>query len=185
MKDSRKKLLHLLYNHDQKVGGPMTFNPDGNDIGIDSEALDNDIFSLKSQGYIEEHPFALHSVCLSLTEKGTQFVENGFQRPSEVYGTNFNFGNAHINNAIIGNNSSGNELTFNGAAFSELQSLIAAKSSIDQTELQELLAALQRIEDSSEPIPHGFFARFSNLVKKHTDLIAPLGQTLIEILFGI
>lgn len=187
MKDSRKNLLQILYDYDQKEGGPLQITADGNEIGCDSLTLRNDVHYLKSNGYITEPMSILRSYVLALTEKGEHFVENGFQLPSENQNqpASFNFSNANLTNAVIGNHISGNDFAFNSNSFPELCSLIKEKSVSEQQELQELLSALDSLKNSEEPISHGFFARFSELVKKHTDLIVPIGKSLVEVLFGV
>lgn len=174
-----------IYDYDRKEGNALQITATGNEIGYDSSTLRNDVNYLKSNGYIIEPMAISHSYVLTLTEKGERFVENGFQLPSENQPANFNFSNANLTNAVIGNNVSGNEFAFNSNSFPELCSLIKEKPAIDQQELQELLSALDILKDSEEPISQGFFARFSELIKKHTDLIVPIGKSLVEILFGV
>ena len=177
MKDSRIKLLQTVYDHDQTQGQPLQIPS--------NLILRNDVEYLKRNGFVYEVAPILGMYNLALTEKGERFVENGFQLPSEGQTTNFNFGNANVNNAIIGNQASGNEFTLNSqASLSELQSLIQTKPLADQEKLDELLTLLQSLEKSKEPVPRNFFAKVSDLIKKHTDLIVPIGNILVSIFFG-
>ena len=186
MKESRQHLLQLIYDHDQNEGGALQILSDGSDTGLDASTLRNDVLYLQDHGYIEQKKATLGSYFLVLTEKGEQLVENGFQPPKENSETNFHFQNAQIQNSIIGNQVSGNEFVFNsGASLSELQQLIQQKPLGDQPELKELLDLLQSLEERKEPVPRSLFARFSNLIKKHTDLIAPIGVALVNILFQV
>lgn len=185
MKESRKYILKLLYDYDQSKGGRMGLASDGKDTGLSALTLRDDICYLASHDYIIEHEAPMSAYLLSLTPKGEQFVENIFQFSVESTGINFNFGNAQITNAIIGNNASGNTFTSNGASFPELRTLIEAKPSIDQPDFQELLNILEELKESKEPVPRNLFSRFSNLICKHSDLIGPLGTTLVELFFGI
>ena len=72
----------------------------------------------------------------------------------------------------------------NQASLSELQNLIQTKPLADQEKLDELLTLLQSLEKSKEPVPRNFFAKVSDLIKKHTDLIVPIGNILVNIFFG-
>lgn len=186
MKESRQRLLRLIYDYDRNEGGAIEISCDGNNIGFDAFDLKNDIDYLQNQGYLQKQKVTIVSYFLVLTEKGERLVENGFQPPKETSETNFHFQNAQIQNSIIGNQASGNEFVFNsGASLSELQQLIQQKPLADQPELKELLDLLQSLEERKEPVPRSLFARFSNLIKKHTDLIAPIGVALVNILFQI
>ena len=184
MKESRKQLLKMIYDYDQTEGKPLQVPCDGTGTPFEPETLKSDVSYLKRNNFVCEPMPILRSYVLALTEKGEQFVENGFQLPSEVQTTNFNFGNANVSNAIIGNQASGNEFTLNSqTSLSELQKLIQTKPVADQEQLDQLLALLQSLEQSKEPIPRGFFAKVSDLIKKHTDLIVPIGNALVSILF--
>ena len=81
MRDSRKNLLQLIYDCDQREGRPLQINSDGKDISSDTLTLRNDVRYLKDNGYIRETNPILHSYVLTLTEKGEYFVENGFRLP--------------------------------------------------------------------------------------------------------
>lgn len=107
MKESRKRLLKMVYDHDQNFGGPLQLYADGSN---------------------------------SITEKGEQFVENGFNPPYKTFQqTSFNFEGASIQNAVIGNNTTGNEFSVNYSnSISELQSIIQTKSVEDQQLLKRI-----------------------------------------------
>lgn len=184
MKESRKQLLQAIYDYDQVEGKPWQIPCDGSGTSFDPATLKNDVSYLKRNNFVCEPTPILRCYVLALTDKGERFVENGFQLPPEGQTTNFNFGNASVNNAIIGNQASGNEFTLNSqASLAELQGLIQTKSTSDQEKLDELLTLLQSLEKSKEPVPRNFFAKVSDLIKKHTDLIVPIGNILVSIFF--
>lgn len=186
MKQSRIDLLQQIYDHDQIEGGFLQINTDGSDIMCDALTLDNDVSYLERNGYIIDELDILHSYCLSLTEKGERFVENGFRSPQATQqSSSFNFAGATINNAVIGNDATNNSFAMNvGASIADLKELIGNKPVEDQEDLQEMLHELERLQNSDEPIQRNLLTRFSDLIKKHTDLIVPIGQTLIGLCAG-
>ena len=186
MKESRNKLLKMIYEHAMESSHPFQISVDGNDIGSDYLTLKGDVIYLERNDYIIESINIPRCYCLELTEKGETYVENGFKHQSDIPQptTNFNISGANFNNSIVGNNISNNEISVStSASLSELESLIATKPAEDQELLKELLAALQRFENGSEPISKGIFARFSDLIKKHIDLITSITDTVIGALF--
>lgn len=185
MKQSRMQLLQRIYDHDRTEGGSLQINADRSDNSCDALTLDTDVSYLKRNGYIIEELDILHSYYLSLTEKGERFVENGFQSPQSVQSSSFNFAGATINNAVIGNDATNNSFIMNvGASIADLKELIESKPIEDQEALQEMLHELQRLQNTNEPLQRNLLARFSDLIKKHTDLIIPLGQALIGLCTG-
>lgn len=76
MKESRKKLLKLIYNYDQNVGGPYQFDSDGLEVGSDTLTLRHDVNYLKDNGYVIYKNPVLGTYRLMLTEKGEQYVED-------------------------------------------------------------------------------------------------------------
>lgn len=186
MKESRKRLLKMVYDHDQSFGGPLQLYADGSNSGFHPSVLRDDVLYLINSGYVEKATPALNSYCISITEKGEQFVENGFNPPYKTFQqTSFNFEGASIQNAVIGNNTTGNEFSVNYSnSISELQSIIQTKSVEDQQLLKELLTAIQSIKDSDESISRSRFAKFGNILKKYADLIAPVGTAIVNALLG-
>ena len=81
---------------------------------------------------------------------------------------------------------SGTSYTFNtGASFSELKELIDAKPALDQGRLNALLAVLESVEKSDEPVKKGILVGFSDLLNKYSDLVVPVGKILLDIFAGI
>ncbi len=186
MKQSCRNILKRVYDKFQKDADSLYIPMDEDDFTPETAKFENDINALLAENYIREDAPLSSGYILSLTEKGSNYVENGFQANPSLPQANFNFQNANIgnqiigNNAIIGDNASGNE--FNASeTFTELHSLIEKKPDFDQPALQELLRALEKIKESSEPVRPGILAKFSDLVKKHTDLIVPIGKILVDI----
>lgn len=186
MKDSRIQLLQMIYDHDQSEGGPLQIPLDGSEVGLDRLTLSIDVAYLESHSYVSSPMRILGTYVLELTEKGELFVENGFQLPAASPTTNFNFANTNFHNSIVANTASDNEITVHtGSSLTELQSLIQSKSKEDRAILEELLSAIESLEKSQEPVRQGIFARFSDTLKKHTDLIAPIGNALVNVLFRV
>ena len=66
--------------------------------------------------------------------------------------------------------------TFNiGSSIEDIAQLIVSKPPADQVVLCELVAALKHIESSDKPVEKGQLSKFSDLVKKHSDLLIALG----------
>ena len=79
MKESRKTLLRLIYQHEQVNGGIFQIPADGSSIGFDSLTLRNDVAYLCRHGYVEEPTHILRCYCLCLAPKGEECIE-GIQR---------------------------------------------------------------------------------------------------------
>ena len=124
MKDSRKKLLQLVYDHDQSVGGVLQIPMDGSGTDLDLVTLRDDVTTLIRQGYLTQPIRIIRTFCPSLTEKGEEYVENGFSLPSPSQ-SSYNFSGATIHNATIGNENTVDSMVYNStSALSELESAI-------------------------------------------------------------
>lgn len=84
-------------------------------------------------------------------------------------------------NSVIGNQQT---VVFNiGSNLSDIEKLISNFSQEEQLEAEELLSMLKSIEAATHPVLNaGFLARFSDLLKKHTDLIAAIGGWAVQLL---
>lgn len=186
MKFSRIKLLQAIYDFEQSNNGYFQIEISNNNNDFDTLTLSTDVRYLEKEGFIWHPMKALNCYCLSLTEKGEMFVENGFKSPAELsQNSTFDLSGATLNNAIIGNNLSNNTLNFGlDTSLKKLETLINSKPSADKQQLEELLTALKSLEKSQEPVPRGFFVKFSDLIKKHTDLITAIGTALISVFFA-
>lgn len=196
MKDSCKKILNSVYDRFHKTSDPLYISLEEDSNGITPDTLQNDISALLSGGYLKEEVPLSDGYILAITEKGKKYVENGFQHNPVPQNTTFNLqnvsfdgnpiigNNASFSNSVYGKNLSDIELNSTTTSFSELGQLIREKPDYDRPALLELLRALEKLEESSEPVRPGFFSRFSDLVKKHTDLIVPIGRILVQIFFS-
>ena len=180
MTESCKQLLSRVYN-DQKTSTRPSC------IELDSAALCYDAEYLTQNGYVTQPSQGAGVLILSITEKGQQFVENGFITPSPVSGSSsFHFnGNTTFTNSVVGAGISGNQFTFhNNSSLAELETLIRSKPTDDQKVLNEMLEILREIHDSEKPVEKGRLSRFYELVKKSSDLVLPISKFLFDIFFG-
>ena len=186
MKPSRDKLLKRVYDFDQEIGGPLCIeftNEQTGDYIPDLRTLRTDVEYLTEHGFLYEPVHMLGCYNLSLTEKGEEYVENNFRHPVQQPAS-FDFSGATINNAVIGNDVSGNHISFSkSTALDDLETLIQKQPSENQPLLQELLAVLREIQRSGEPVEKGKLARFYEVVKKSSDLFLPIGKFFTDIFF--
>lgn len=117
-----------------------------------------------------------------LLRAGIAYVET-LSRQSQPPQPNISFSIGDVSgNAIIGTQTG---FTMNvGADIEHLAALISEKPTIDQSVLDELLTLLKSTEASSEPVEKGLLAKFSDMLKKHTDLITPVSNILFRIFTG-
>lgn len=83
-------------------------------------------------------------------------------------------------NSAIGQNAAVNNFGFN---FDDLIKIISSEIKDDQIS-KELIHELESIKSSEEPIQKGKLAKFSDLIKKHENLVIPLGNFLVKLLLG-
>ena len=65
-----------------------------------------------------------------------------------------------------------------------LSQLIANKPTADLLELCELVSSLKKIEESGKPIEKGQLSKFSDIPKKHSDILIALGGWAVKLLTG-
>ena len=107
MKDSCKKILNSVYDHFHKTSDPLYISLEEDGNGITPDTLQNDISALLSGGYVKEEMPLSDGYILAITEKGEEYVENGFQHNPVPQNTTFNLQNVSFDgNPIIGNNAS-------------------------------------------------------------------------------
>jgi len=185
VKKSRIDIIKRIYDHDQEKGGPLQINfQDENEEYIAGlHDLQVDVEWLERNDYISQPMSIGMCYILALTEKGGAFVRNGFSDDDGAKSSfTFNMDHAHITGSQLGNNDIGSVTLNIGQSIGKLENAIRQKSPEDQKILEELLSILESIQKSSEPIKRGILSRFSDILKKHTDLIAPLGAALISLL---
>lgn len=84
--------------------------------------------------------------------------------------------------AIIGNQQNA---TLNvGSSLEDIAKLIANKPTADLPELCELVSSLKKIEESGKPIEKGQLSKFSDILKKHSDILIALGGWAVKLLTG-
>lgn len=190
MKQSRIDILVQIHAQDERYGEPLLVDPYADDVSPDNcLTLQRDIEYLLRQGYIVEDERSPNTVYyLWLTEKGESFVRAGCQDTHSTQQSsvmNIDLSGAQFSNAMIGSTIAGSKIAMNdGASLAELKELISHKAAQDQADLAELVHQLECLQNADETIQRGCLSRFSDLVKKHTDLIAPLATTVLQILLG-
>ena len=182
MRTSCKNLLKLIYNHCQNNVNAFQISAKYDDGIITPSTILPDIRYLEDNGYITIPAPVLNGYAAVITKDGELLVESNFNSNNQIGGSaSISFGNiGTITNSVIGSNVS--ELTFNvDNSFKDLRSIIQEKPLEDQELLQELFDLLKGLEEGNRPATKGFLSRFSDLVKKHTDLLVPIGTTLANI----
>ena len=86
-------------------------------------------------------------------------------------------------NSVIG---SQENVTMNiNSGLNNIEQLISSLPNSEQAEAQELLNILKSTSESPHPIlVEGALSKFSNLLKKHTDLITAVGGWAVQLLIG-
>lgn len=107
---------------------------------------------------------------------------------SEVEHDRFNRSAAQIQiGTVSGPSIIGNQQTatlYVGATTEDIAKLIAGKPAADLPELCELVTELKKIETTNEPVEKGRLAKFSDLLKKHSDILIALGGWAVKLLTG-
>ena len=86
-------------------------------------------------------------------------------------------------NSIIG--SQENVVMNVGNSLNDIEQLISSLPISEQTEAQQLLTVLKSTSESNHPVlVEGALAKFSNLLKKHTDLLTAVGGWAVQLLIG-
>lgn len=86
-------------------------------------------------------------------------------------------------NSVIGNQE--NVVLNIGSSLTDIERLISKLSSKEQTEANDLLKELKTIESSNHPVlVEGALSKFSNLLKKHSDLFIAVGGWAVQLLIG-
>lgn len=101
---------------------------------------------------------------------------------SQALPTSINIGT--INGpSIVGNQQNA---TLNvGNSIKDIRNLLSSLPATDQKSTEELIAELEKVENSSHPIlVEGSLSKFSDLLKKHSDLLTAVGGWAIQLLIG-
>ena len=91
--------------------------------------------------------------------------------------------NSVSGNSVIGNQKS---VIFNaGSSIKDIEQLIADLPNTDKEEAQKLVDILKTTEEANHPVlVEGALSKFSNLLKKHTDLLVAVGGWAVQLLIG-
>lgn len=90
--------------------------------------------------------------------------------------SNISIGNIY-GSAIVGNYNS--STINNGYNLSEVRSLISTKPIEDQENLNKLIDRIEMITEDNQPVSKGTFAKFSDLLAKHSDVAIALGSSIM------
>ncbi|MFR1059255.1 MAG: hypothetical protein ACLSEY_01780 [Enterocloster sp.] len=72
-----------------------------------------------------------------------------------------------------------------GNSLNDIQQLISSLPVSEQAEAQQLLTVLKSTSESNHPVlVEGALAKFSDLLKKHTDLLTAVGGWAVQLLIG-
>ena len=95
-------------------------------------------------------------------------------------------GSIHIG-TVSGPSIIGNQQTATihvGNSIEDIAKLISSLPSQDMEKLLPLLAELKKAEESGAPLKKGCLAKFSDMLKKHSDLLIALGGWAVKLLTG-
>lgn len=87
-------------------------------------------------------------------------------------------------NQTYGNNSTISQSKTNniGARIDEIEKLISAKPVPDQEQLAEIIELLKAASEQDKPVSKGLLAKFSDGLKKHSDLVIAIGNWAVAVL---
>lgn len=177
MNDSCKKLLKKIYDHSQSSSAPLQIRADGHDTDSDSFTLRNDVRYLKEHGLVSEFAPILNSYSLVITEKGEQFVENGFKSPS-YNSTNATFNIENATNSVIGTQA--NVIMTINNSLQEAKEQIAASGSSDKEELQQIICLLEMIVNDQMPAQKGVLSKFTSVIQRNAWITSPISSIFLN-----
>ncbi len=180
MKDSRKKLLKLIYDHDQTFGYAYPIELEEDDISEETFRLQDDVRYLISRGYIKEEPPLPSGYLLVITEKGEHFVENGFKSPTEISNIPANniFNIENATNSVIGTQT---HVTLNiNDVIQKTREQINSSNSTDKEELQEIINLLEQVVNNQTPVKKGLLSKFSNAIQKNSWITSPITSIMLN-----
>ena len=103
------------------------------------------------------------------------------QKQSQTTPYSINIGSIH-GSAIIGNQQTAT--INNGYNLDAIKDLIATKPAEDQELLNQLIERVKIVTEDNQPISRGFFAKFSDVLEKHSDVAIALGSSIVNWLTG-
>lgn len=132
--------------------------------------------------YVKDaHPIIVEgSICDWMVKYQT---EEDYQRSlRSVAQTNINI-HSVTGNSIIG--SQNNATMTVGSSIADIEHIISLLPDSDHQIAQELLATLRSTTESTHPVlVEGALSKFSDLLKKHTDLLTAVGGWAVQLLIG-
>lgn len=142
--------------------------------------IENILKFLREQGYLVLKTYvSLPIEVFKVNHQGIYFDE--FEQQDNTPTQTFNIGS--VTNSAFGNN--GNTTINNGYNFEEIRSLIASKPIEDQPELNKFIDRIEIITEDNQPVSKGTFAKFSDLLSKHSDIITAIAPTIMNWLLSV
>ena len=139
------------------------------------DEVENAIKFLSNQGYLVLKKYmGLPTQVYKVNHQGIYFDE--FEQQSNITTQTFNI--SSVNNSAFGNN--GNTTINNGYNFEEIRTLIASKPIEDQEVLNKFIDRVEIITEDNQPVSKGTFAKFSDLLTKHSDIITAIAPTIMN-----
>ncbi len=181
-----KKLLKMVYDHNQNKGGALQIDARGHDLGYETaHALKTDIDYLVNDGYIRKDITITHAYSLVITEKGELFVENGFKLQPEVSGNPtsnvFNIQNA--TNSVIGTHAN---VTMNiGDVIQQAREDIDSSNSDDKKELHEIINLLEDVTKNQSSMKKGLLSKFASAIQRNSWIASPVTSIILKWLTSI
>ena len=181
-----KKLLKMVYDHNQDEGGSLQIDAYGYDLGYKTaRALKTDIDYLVNGGYVRKDVALMRAYSLAITEKGELFVENGFKLPYEIPNNTtsnvFNIQNA--TNSIIGTQTN---VTMNiGDVIQQAREDIDASDSSDKEELHKIIDILEDAVNHQPVMKKGLLSKFASVIQKNSWIASPVTSVILKWLTSI
>lgn len=141
---------------------------------ISPEEIESILLFLQKEGYLTLKRYTGILTVHKLTHEGIHFEE--FENEHNVPNQTFNIGS--VSNSAFGNN--GNTTINNGYNFEEIKNLIASKPRSDQEELNEFIDRIKIITKDNQPVSKGTFAKFSDLLAKHSDILVAVSPIIMN-----
>lgn len=130
--------------------------------------------------YVKDiQPTAINQKTVNLT---VLYETEEDHNPSAANTTTINIQSVN-GNSVIG--SQQNVVLNIGSNLSDIEKFISSLPQSEQLEAEELLSILKSTETATHPVlVAGHLAKFSDLIKKHTDLFTAIGGWAVQLLIG-
>ena len=129
---------------------------------------------------VDTHPIVIHGVPSNWMVKYQ--TENQYNSSRNSSSTIFNIQSVN-GTSVIGNQE---KVVLNViSSLSDIEQLIHSLPDSDKAKANELLAELHKTESSNHPVlVEGALSKFSDLIKKHSDLLTAVGGWAVKLLIG-